>query len=298
MQQTPCEAIRSLLEAYATGALETDEQALVEQHLVGCAACRRLADEYAQTVQVLPQVLAAVSPHRLPASLRARLLAAADESVDLTSRPFSAREGGRWPPPQSGDESLSLTEAGGSRAVTGVGSSAARRAPWWRSRSPGWVAAAAAVLVALSLAWSAQLGVALARERALRAEFASLVDQQEIVLEVVDSRQTVKRLLQPPDGAASSTAPYGKLYTRPDLPDVVAMAARLPQPPAGQAYHLWVIQDGETQLAGIFATNADGFGLLVFTAGQNGPVYDAASVTLQPIGGASPAGEVVLRWRT
>jgi hypothetical protein len=155
---------------------------------------------------------------------------------------------------------------------------------------------AAALVLALSIGWSVHLGVALARERALRAEFAALVSQQEVVLEVVDSRQTVKRLLTPPDGGGSPTAPYGKLYTRPDLPQVVAMAARLPAPPVGQAYHLWVVQEGHPQLAGVLAFN-QGFGLLVFDAGRSGPDYGGAWITAQPLGSAGPSGSPVLRWQ-
>jgi hypothetical protein len=159
--------------------------------------------------------------------------------------------------------------------------------------------AAALLLAAAALGRSAELDVALAQERALRTGYASLVDQQEVVLDVVDSRQTVKRLLQPPDGTRDpATAPYGKLYTRPDLPQVVAMAARLPPPPAGRAYHLWVTQQGQTRLAGVLRTNAEGFGLLVFTAETPGPAYDAALITLEPAGAAPavPAGAPVLRW--
>jgi len=120
----------------------------------------------------------------------------------------------------------------------------------------------------------------------------------EWVLEVVDARNTVKRNLAPPDGGAGTGAPYGKLYTRPDLSDVVAMAGRLPPPPAGQAYHLWLTQPGQSgpQLGGVLAFN-QGFGLLVFDTAKPGPTYEAAWVTLQPPGSAAPTGPTVLRWQ-
>jgi hypothetical protein len=164
---------------------------------------------------------------------------------------------------------------------------------------------AAAAVLALSIAWSLQLGVALARERALRQELAlelaSLVGQQEIVLEIVDSRDAVKRALRPPAGAPAAYArAYGKLFTHPELPHVVAMVGRTPPPGAGQAYHLWVSQHGQVQLAGTLNVNADGFGQLVFDADRKGPLYDAVWVTLQPPTGASgsaqPGGTTVLRW--
>jgi hypothetical protein len=140
------------------------------------------------------------------------------------------------------------------------------------------------------------LSVALARERALRAEFANLVDQQEIVLEVIDSTQTTRRVLLPPEKGASNA--YGKLFTRADLPHVVTMAARLPQPPAGQAYHLWVTPTaGQTHLAGVLRVNEQGFGLLVFDADRNGPVYDDVQLSLQPVGSTAPAASPLLIWK-
>jgi Putative zinc-finger len=160
----------------------------------------------------------------------------------------------------------------------------------WRPRLVTW---GLAVLLALSLAWSFQLNVALAKERALRSEFADLVDQQEIVLEVIDSNKTTKAFLR---ATTSDSRSYGKLFTRSDFPDVVAMAGRLPLPPAGQAYHLWVTEQGETYLAGVMKVNDKGFGLLVFTADQAGPVYEAAQLILQPTDSTSLTGTPVIAW--
>src|SRR5687767_12608634 len=75
------------------------------------------------------------------------------------------------------------------QALAARRSSARTRAnPWaWRPRLVNWILA---ILLTLALAWGFQLRVALAQERALRSEFADLVDQQEIVLEVIDSNKT------------------------------------------------------------------------------------------------------------
>lgn len=153
----------------------------------------------------------------------------------------------------------------------------------------------ALLLIMVLLGWSVQLSVALARERALRAEFANLVDQQEVVLEVIDSSQTTRRVLLPPEESSSDA--YGKLFTRSDLPHVVAMAARLLQPPAGQAYHLWGTSADRTYLAGVMKVNAQGFGLLVFDADRSGPIYDSAQLILQPVGSTAPAGSPILTWK-
>jgi hypothetical protein len=171
-------------------------------------------------------------------------------------------------------------------------SARARANPFgWRPRLATW---GLAILLAFSLAWGLSLNVALAQERALRSEFANLVDQQEIVLEVIDSSKTSKAFLR---ATASDSESYGKLFTRSDFTDVVAMAGRLPVPTADQAYHLWVTEAGQTYLAGTMNVNDKGFGLLVFTADQPGPVYEAAQLILQPIGSTSPTGVPTIAWQ-
>lgn len=286
-----CDQIRELLEAYALGALDPGEQTSVQQHLATCPECERLADVYADVAAMLPQALGAASPLRLPPSLKGRLLQSLESASSRSS-------------PVASQEAPAVSEAARTMAVAAVGpapdgtSDMTARAPTarrWPSRQRPRTLTVLAVLVllALSLAWSARLSVALARERALRAEFANLVSQQELVLEVVDSSQTIRRVLRPPESGSRS---YGKLFTRPDMPHVVAMAARLPQPPPGQTYHLWLTSEGQTRLAGEMAINDEGFGLLVFEAHRDGPVYEAALVTLQPQGSTQPTGRFVLRW--
>ncbi|MCQ3973754.1 MAG: hypothetical protein DPW09_09950 [Anaerolineae bacterium] len=262
-----CEQIREMIEAYALGALDAPDQAMVESHLAECAACRQLLNEYVEMVNALPQAVALASPLQLPDALKARVLKSLETVPPLTpaaSAPGKSQP--TFPRPKSS---------------------------WWRTRP--LAAAAAILLIVVLLGWSVQLSVALARERALRAEFANLIDKQEVVLEVIDSNKTTRRVLLPPEEGASDA--YGKLFTRSDLSHVVAMAARLPQPPAGQAYHLWVTSDSQTHLAGMMKVNEQGFGLLVFDADRNGPVYDAAQLTLQPIDSTTPTDSPLLTWK-
>jgi len=285
-----CEQIRDLLEAYALGALDEDQRAAVEAHLADCVACQRMADELLATASQLPLALAAVSPLRLPASAKDRLLQAlGDASVaatqDADGEPVAPDGAAPQPPvpvpPERGEPSPSLRIPPG------------RRWPVWRRlRIAG--ALAAVLLVLLSLSWSVQLSAALARERALRAEYAQLVsEQQELVIDILDSPKTTKAVLRPTQPGSKA---YGKLFTRPDLPHVLVMAARLPAPPAGQTYYVWLTQAGQPQLVGELGLN-QGFGALVFDADRTGPVYAAAQVTLQPKGSTSPGGTTVLEWQ-
>ena len=259
-----------LLEAYALGALDADEVAVVEAHLAGCADCRREVVAYGEVAAALPAALAAASSLAPPADLRGRVL----QSVQAEMQPAPMHAG---PAQRSGSIA---------RVWPSVGAALRRPA----------TAAGAAVLVLLvgSITWNARLSRALANERSSRAELAQRVGEQEVVLEVVDSPRTIKAQLRPPGGGSTA---YGKLYTRPDLPYVVLMAARLPPAPEGEQYRVWLTSGGQIGLAGVLDVNEQGFGLLVLDSGQVGPVYEAAQVTLQPVAADAPEGAPVLAWR-
>ena len=264
---------KDLLEAYALGVLEPDEHHAVEQHLTICTECRRLAADLAATADLLPLALAAASPSQPPADLKSRVLRAAHDSArGVTATGVSSR-----PSATSTEPSPRV------RIVPG-------RVGRWRTVA----AAALLVVLALSLLWGVRLSEALDQERALREQVAAhFTQQQEIVLEVVDADDATRLILRSPDPDSRA---YGKLFTRSDLPHVVAMAARLPLPPQGQTYHLWLTSEGRTFLAGVLPVNDQGFGLLTFEADHDGPSYEAARLTLQAAGAEAPGGETVLAW--
>jgi anti-sigma factor RsiW len=284
-----CDQVREQLALYVTGALDADAHAQVERHLESCDTCRRLADELAEAAGILPQALAAVSPHRLPPALKSRVLQAVTESsAAQASRAHAdtAHAGDVVPPMHPHIAGVNGQPAQTTTTSPRYGSLR------WRPRALATILAA--IVAVLALAWGVQLNAALARERALRAEYAQLVSQQqELVIEVIDSPKTVKAVLRSTQPGSNA---YGKLFTRPDLPHVVVMAARLPQPPAGQVYQVWLTRDGQTQLVGELALN-QGFGVLVFDADRPGPAYEAAQVTLQPHGGTTPSGSAILQWQ-
>ncbi len=266
-----CEQIRELVEAYALGTLDAETQMTVEQHLAECADCRLLADEYREIVHRLPEAVAAASPLRPPDSLKTRLM----QDVEASEAPAQSVWGGRKP----------------------VGKPARN----WRL-SPVQIrfqqvgAAVILVLLIFSLAWIARLSTALAHEQGLRE---SIESQTELIFEVVDSDQTTRRFLRPTENAPhlpDAAPPYGKVFTRADLPYVVAMTGRLPQPPEGQAYNLWLFGDERIELAGAVTPDDAGFGSLVYQAADNGPVYESAQLILQAENSDSPSGVPVLIW--
>lgn len=255
-----CERIRELLAAHALGALDGDDLAAVERHLESCPACRELAREHQEAATVLPSALAAASPLELPGPLKDRVL----EHIGAREREphrEPAALGRRW------------LRAGAAFALVTL------------------------AVAALFVAWDARLEDARSQERELRARLAKLEGLQPIVLEVVDSRNTVRRVLLPPDERSESRA-YGKVFTRTDLPDVVAMANRLPPPRPGQAYQLWVTTGGRTRRVGVMPVDRQGFALLVFKADRPGPRYANVRVLRQRKGATRPSGTPVLIWDT
>ena len=259
-----CDAIQERLVAYALVAQDPDEQGVVQRHLEDFPQCQRRLEEYREVAATLPEALAAVSRRSLRADIKTRLLQRVQE---INSPPVSATD----------------------PSVTDI---ARRRGRVDRSRSR-LVPALLGLLLVICMAWAIRTSVVLARERALRAEYASLVDQQELVLEVVDSNQTVRRVLLPP---LQDSRAYGKLFSRADMLYGVAMAARLPTPPSGQAYHLLVTRADRMELAGVRTVNEEVFGLLLFQVEQENPDYDAAQLTLLPQGSTAPSGAPLIAW--
>ncbi len=157
-----------------------------------------------------------------------------------------------------------------------------------RSRLTMLAAAAAGVLlvVAAALIWRSERTLADERERSER-----LLDEQEIIFEVVDSPERQRIVLRSPgDGDW-----YGKVFTRPDLPYVVTMGGRLPEPPPGERYHVWLtFADGTTALAGMLEPDDDGFAPLIYSATGDGPRVISAEVTTEPAGASTPHGNVLL----
>ncbi|MGH2561826.1 MAG: anti-sigma factor [Thermomicrobiales bacterium] len=261
-----CEETRELLDLYALGALDDAEARSVAAHLEGCPACRKDLAHAETTVAQMPLALATASRLELPPDLRTRVLASATEA--------------------------SRAPSGAVASVPTLHPASTPSVAWFNRRR--LAVAAAVVIMVASLGWSVRLSQALDRERSVRESMSDLASQQqEIVIEVLDAPDGETRFLR---ATADDSNAYGKVYTRSDMPDVVVMANRLPPPPDGMAYHVWLTVEGRTVYAGALPLSDKGFGVLIHEASRPGPVYDAVEITLQPSEPSEAGGEVVLRW--
>ncbi len=163
------------------------------------------------------------------------------------------------------------------------------RARVWAPRSTLIFAALALLLLGASLAWGLSQNAALAQERSLRAQFEAAAAKDEVVFDVVDARNVAKTILRSTTDD-SPTAPYGKIFVRPDMPYVVAMAGRLPQAPAGREYHLYL--DGRR--IGTLTPNDAGFGYFVYRADAVGIAYQRARVVLEAPAATDAGGSTIL----
>ena len=153
------------------------------------------------------------------------------------------------------------------------------------------VVAALVLLLAGSLAWGAAQARALADERSLRQQLEAAAAKDEIVFDVVDARN-VSRVTLHSTVDDSPTAAYGKVFTRPDMPYVVAMAGRLPPPPAGAEYHLYL----DDRVIGSLVPNESGFGYFVYRADAVGISYRRARLVVEPPQSTTATGTLVLLW--
>jgi hypothetical protein len=150
-------------------------------------------------------------------------------------------------------------------------------------------AVALAAVAAVSLYWNWQLSTELAHQRTVQAQFMGKVTHdQATVFEVVDSQATTKRVLRAVAGSGPA-APYGKVFSRSDSADVVAMVNRLPSPPPGQRYELYLYRtDGTVTAAGSLPVDSEGFSYLVYHSRRVGPTFDHIEVRL--------GAQVILAW--
>lgn len=274
-----CDHFREQIAFYCVSVLEPDEQVELEQHLKGCPECQQLVQEYREALTMLPQALMVGSDRVMPTTLKNRVLQSITEPAYLPAQQATTGEGRH-----ASRRILPLPKAKPSASPQ----------PSARRRLQSFANLAALLIAIIALAWGTQLNAALAHERALREEYAQLLSQQqELVIEVLDSPQSTKSFLRPTQAGSRA---YGKLFTRADLPHVVIMAARLPEPPENRVYQVWLTQAGQAQLAGEL-TFHNGFGILVFDAPQAGPVYEAAQLVAQPRSSTTLTSTPIIQWQ-
>jgi len=254
---------------YALGALSGADRDAFEAHLATCAECAAEVRSLGTAVQALPYAAPQVDP---PAALRARVLAAAGDPR-ASSRPTATVE-------------------------------PTRSRSW--SAAPGWLAAAALVLLTVALAaytinvrqrvggLETQLGEALVRLDRSEQQLAEAVRASEraqsrlAVLTAPDLKQ-VSLTGQPAAPRAAGRA----LWSRTN--GLLFAANELPPLPAGRIYQVWFLTPGAPVSAGLIRPDSSGRVTAAFDTPAGIPDPTGVAVSIEPEAGVpAPTGAIYL----
>jgi len=277
--------LRELASLHALGVLSDDERAELARAMAGDAELAAEVRQLEDTAGALGGVVAQVDP---PARLRARVLAVAGiDANDASDAPASSAVGDRGAAVRRTDTSVVIRR--GSSAL------------------PGWLAAAAALVLASGLGlWALQLRTSLdaMNARVERAEADVVRIQRTLDLSQQQTRtlEAKNEVLFAPDMqrvdlAGQPVAPASTARAFVSRHSGLAFAAnQLPALPAGKVYQLWVIPQGQSPVnAGLLAPDASGHASLFFEMPADMPPAAVIAVTVEPAGGVpAPTGEKFL----
>lgn len=255
--------VRARLTDYVSGELSADEHRLVGEHLAGCADCRAEAQELGRAYHGLAL---AVEPMAPPAALRQRVLGhlAATAQAGPPGQPASVARPSRSP---------------------------------WRL----WVPALAAAALVLAFGWlavqsqqhAARLAVALteaqAEQRRLRARADEVAMQADLAVAILTAPDLRTIALAGADtGAGAQGRAYWSLRE-----GLLIVADRLPPPPEGRTYQVWVIEGSAPAPISAGLLQAEGGRGMLLVPALRGVASGAitVAVTDEPRGGLSaPTG--------
>jgi anti-sigma-K factor RskA len=165
------------------------------------------------------------------------------------------------------------------RVLATVAPAPQKRWTWF----PAWAGAAATALVAA--------GFVLYQSHNFRVDETSMqAEIQRSLAETAALRQAFE-LIQGADtrevtfGQGQPAPPRGRIFVNPS--GVLLVASRLPAPPSGKTYEMWIIRGGKPAPAGLFASNAQGDALHLYRPAAPAAAGDIVAVTVEVAGGVT-----------
>jgi anti-sigma-K factor RskA len=123
-----------------------------------------------------------------------------------------------------------------------------------------------------------------AGEAILRAELRSTGAQAAALrqaFELIQASETREVTF----GQGRPAPPRGRVFV--NRAGLLLLASRLPAPPSGKTYEMWLIRDGKPVPAGLFASNAEGNAFHLYRPRTPAAVGDTVAVTLEVAGGVN-----------
>jgi anti-sigma-K factor RskA len=243
---------QELLGAYGLGVLDPEEHEAVERHLsLGCADCRRLAQEYQAVAGMLALALPQVAPDPV---VKERLL---ERIEPLREDPkHEARHPKRF--------GFRMWDFGFS-------------SKW------GWAAAVAASIALVIVVWqNVELKKTIEDQAAQLAQVQGQLADLRSVFVTLRSPEVHMTVL-----AGLEKAPVAKARMLWNPRERVGhfSAFNLPALSADRIYQLWVIADGRPVGAGIFSVDDQGYGELRASPVAEVDAVQMFAVTIEPAGG-------------
>lgn len=279
-----CSEIQPQLEAYALNALDPLSRPRVENHLETCAACRRTLSSFQAVLGELPHALSRASALYPPASLKSKIMQAAqaDASAHQDPQPIE----------------LARVTARASIAQPPIRNS--RRGHWllnprfWMISLGGSLA-----LILVMLSWftitTLQMQQELARQEvSLQQMDAASKRKEEGLVYVLTHPKYQTIVLSPTDPSIQTEATIR--ITRDD-PTILFTAKNLPPLPTGKRYILWTTTNGVTQQVAQFEPDSHQGISVVFFADRDFPLLKQVFVTRQPAKYPYPSRDRILDWR-
>lgn len=250
---------------YAMQAMPSHEQAAVRVHLDACAECRRALAEVNGDLALLA---ISVEQKPLPAGAKERFAERLAAEVSRTRGP-----------------------SGGGTVTSIETKRPGRRVAMW----VGWLAAAAALLFAVSLEQKVRsLNDQLARQQAIASQQESETARARQVLDVLTA-PTAKRVLL--TAAKAKPEPTGRAVYLADNGGLVFQASDLAKLDDNKTYELWVIPaNGQAPIpAGLFRPDAGGSASVLLPPLPKGVPAKAFGVTIEKAEGSpTPTAPIIL----
>jgi anti-sigma-K factor RskA len=263
----PCGEVRDLLPLLAAGPLDPSEADAVTRHLEsGCPSCAGELAALKAASDLLPWSTSLEEP---PPALREKLLRRV-RAEDAAIRPAPA------PAP--------------SRRI---------------ARTPAWIGAAAAAMVAAVAGSVATYTYVGARHTAEVAALLARLDRQgaqivELTRKVEEARGAIRLASAPGvriadlSGQAERASSSARVFWDPEGASWRLYARQLPRPEPGRTYQLWLITATEKISAGTFEGGVDEAIGSASLPASAGPIV-AMAVTSEPAGGSpQPTGSILL----
>jgi hypothetical protein len=173
------------------------------------------------------------------------------------------------------------------RILAAAGGVPERRWNWLTA----WVAAGGTALVAA--------GLMLYQARGFRAELAEAQIEIGRSGAAAAAMRQAFDLIQAPEtrevtfGVGQPAPPRGRVFFHPS--GVLLIASRLPAPPPGKTYEMWIIRGGKPAAAGLFSSNPSGNAIHLYRPPTPPAESDVVAVTLEAAGGvAAPTSTPII----